>query len=183
MKKFRYGAILFILIALIGGIKVRFLNPAFGQRISISRSEIVRTFVYSGLNIRGSFEEPLGDSLLGFEVFQQGCAYPLAILLVPASISAIDPAEYRYREGKYNISYVYNEKVYPERQFSYLLSGLNVFYRFQYIFGISGIDQFSYYLKVWSPAECINISTSDILKLANNIHKAFIGVRKSGTSS
>ena len=84
---------------------------------------------------------------------------------------AIIPTEYRYRLGNYDISCVYNGKVYPEAWISHKLSLLGTFYRLQALFGLIEARQFAYYLKIWTPSGCRGISNAE----ASSLERALLG--------
>ena len=158
MDRLRYGVILIIVAAFAGGIWTRYLYTASVQ--PASSVEINPALVNSGLQVTGTFDVPVGG-LSGFEVSFPDCTEPLAILPVPALYMAIIPTEYRYRPGNYDISYVYNGKVYPEPWISYKLSLLGTFYRLQAMFSLIEARQFAYYLKIWTPSGCRGISNAE----------------------
>ncbi len=168
MGRLRYSVILIIAVAFAGGILTRYLyTPSVQPASSV---EIIPTLVNSGLQVTGTFDEPIGG-LTGFEVSFPDCPHPLAILPVPAGLSAIIPTEYRYRRGEYDISYVYKGNVYPEVWISYKLSLLNTFYRFQALLGLVEARQFAYYLKIWIPSGCRGISNSE----ASSLERGLLG--------
>lgn len=55
--------------------------------------------------------------------------------------------------------------IYPEAWISYKLSLLNSYYRLQAFFSVGEARQFAYYLKIWIPADCPGISTTEVFAL------------------
>jgi hypothetical protein len=166
MECLRYSVMLIIVAALAGGIWTRyFYTPSVQPASSV---ELNPTLVNSGLQVTGTFDEPVGG-LTGFEVSFPNCPRPLAILPVTASFTAIIPTEYRYRRGDYDISYVYKENVYPEAWISYKLSLLRTFYQLQSLLGLMEARQFAYYLKIWTPSGCHGISNSEASALERDL--------------
>ncbi len=119
MDGLRPSVILIMLVALAGGVWTRHLHTYSGL------VEIRPALENSGLQVTGTFDEPVGN-LTGFEVLFPHCPHPLAILPVPAWFMVIIPTEYRYPRGEYDISYVYNGIVYPEEWISYKVGSLEI---------------------------------------------------------
>ena len=168
MDHLRYGVILIIVAAFAGGVWTRYLSTSSVQAAAPVESH--SHLENSGFQLTGTFDVPVGG-LSGFEVSFPDCAEPLAILPVPALYMAIIPTEYRYRLGNYDISCVYNGKVYPEAWISYKLSLLGTFYRLQALFGLIEARQFAYYLKIWTPSGCRGISNAE----ASSLERALLG--------
>jgi len=166
MARLRYGVILIIVVAFAGGIWTRYLNTSPVQPASLVESN--PKLVYSGLQVMGTFDEPI-DGLTGFEVSYPNCPHPLAILPVPALYMAIIPTEYRYRSGDYDIAYVYKGNVYRETWISYKLSLLNAYYRVQALFGLAEAKQFAYYIKIWIPSGCRALSNAEASLLERDL--------------
>jgi len=171
MNKLRYGAILIILVALAGGTwsRYHYLNSSVAESSVASSLEVGRTLENSGLQVTGSFEEPMGDlSLIGYEISLPTCSAPMAVLPIPVRSSAI-PDAYRYREDEYNSSYIYNGIAYPEAGISYRLRSLHIFYRIQASLGLIKDQQFAFYLNIWIPPGCPMISNSQALTLERGL--------------
>ncbi len=105
----------------------------------------------------------------GFEVSLPGCGRPVGVLPVPASSSAIIPTAFRYKPGDYDVSYLYNGQAYPEAGISYRLSLLYTFQRAQSLLGLIDGKQSASYLKIWNPAGCPKLSTSEVLTLERGL--------------
>jgi hypothetical protein len=163
MSGLRLGVIVIILVTLVGGIWPRHFYKTL-EPTAPPAAEIRRAFESSNLQVTGAFAEPLAN-ITGFEISIQRCARPLAVLPIPASYSALIPTEYRYRPGAYDVAYVYSGKIYPEDRISYTLSALNMFYRFESLFGLIERKRFAFYLKIWIPRECGGISNSEASSL------------------
>jgi hypothetical protein len=158
MERLRYSVILIIVVAFAGGIWTRYLNTPPVQTAASMESH--PPLEDSGFQVTGTFDVPVGG-LSGFEVSFPNCPHPIAILPVPARYMAIIPTEYRYRQGEYDISYVYNGNIYPETGISYRLGLMSTFYRFQALLGLGEARQFAYYLKIWTPSGCRGISNAE----------------------
>jgi hypothetical protein len=166
MDNLRRIVVLIILVALGGGIWARYLY---------ARSDLAESLVGirqppqdGGLNVTGSFDEPLGGAP-GLEVSFPSCPRPIAVLPVSMKRSAIIPSEYRYRHGDFDVSYVYNGGVYPEAGVNYKLNFLHVLYRFQSMFGLIEGRQFAFYLKIWVPSGCPGVSTAEASALERGL--------------
>jgi hypothetical protein len=168
MERLRYSVILIIVAALAGGIWARSLSTSEGQ--AASPAEVHSLPENSGLQVTGTFDVPVGG-LSGFEISVPNCAHPLAVLPVPTRLMTIIPTEYRYQQGEYDISYVYNGNVYPEAWINYRLGLLSIFYRIKALFDPPGATQFAYYLKIWTPSSCRGISNAE----ASALERALAG--------
>lgn len=151
MERLRYGVILIIAVALTGGIWTRW--RLMSQVHAASPVESYLLPENSGLHVTGTFDVPVG-SLSGFEISVPNCSQPLAILPVPTRLMTIIPTEYRYQQGEYDISYVYNGNVYAEPWINYKLGFLSIFYRIKILFDPLKARQVAYYFKIWAPSNC-----------------------------
>jgi hypothetical protein len=158
MERLRYCVILIIAAALAGSIWARCLHTPPVQ--AASPVEIHPLPENSGLQVTGTFDVPVGG-LSGFEISVPDCPQPLAILPVPTRLMTIIPTEYRYRQGEYDISYVYNGNVYAEAGINYKLGFLSIFYRTKALFDPRGATQFAYFFKIWTPSSCRGISNAE----------------------
>jgi len=163
MERWRYSAILIMFLALAGGIWTRLVYT--NSNLAGSLVEIRQPSKESGINVTGTFQEPVGG-LKGFEVSLPNCRQPMAILPISTKTYAgSTAAEYHYHHGEYKISYVLNSKIYPENYITYRLTFLRILYRFQSMFGLIKGRQFAYYLKIWIPTGCAGVSTHDVSAL------------------
>lgn len=163
MEKWRYSVILIICFALAGGIWTRLLYAS--SDLTGSLVEIRRPAQDSGINVTGTFEEPVGG-LKGFEVALPNCDHPMAVLPISTKTYSGGTAdEYHYHRGNYKIIYVFNSKVYPEDSITYRLTFLRILYRFESMFGLIKGRQFAYYLKIWIPSGCATSSAPDVSAL------------------
>jgi len=165
MNALRHGTALLMLLALAGGIWTRHHYIPLSE--ASSAVAIQPSFENSGLQLAGTFSEPLGD-LTGFQISFPDCPQPLAILPVPAAFMAIAPSEYRYNSD-YSVLYIYNSVVHPKKFINYKLNLLNSFYRFQALFGIVEPRQFAYYFKIWIPPGCRPISEAEASLLERSL--------------
>src|ERR1700722_136409 len=147
----RYAVSLIIVLAFVGGIWTRSLYPNLGP--VYSDEDVRLKLEHSGFPIIGPFEEPL-TGLTGFEVSVAGCPRPVALFPVQMWNTEITPSAFRYKEGDYDVFYLYNGFSYPETWVSYRLNALRLYYRTLSLFGIGGSNQIAYYLKVWIPQGC-----------------------------
>jgi hypothetical protein len=162
MDRLRYSVVLIIVVAFAGGIWTRYL---FMLSVETSTPvEINPALLDAGLKLAGTFDEPYGD-LTGFEVSFPNCPHPVAILPVPARHTILIPTAYHYGRGQYDVSYVFNGKIYPEAWISYKVSVLSGYYRLRAFFGVGEARQFAYYLKIWIPTGCPAISTAEVFAL------------------
>jgi hypothetical protein len=167
MEKWRYSVTLLILIAMVGGIWTRHVYT--GSNLAGSLVEIRQPSKASGIDVTGTFEEPVGR-LKGFEVALPNCRQPMAILPISTKTYAgSTAAEYRYHPGEYKIVYVLNSHIYPEDWITYRLTFLRIFYRFQSMFGLIKGRQFAYYLKIWVPSGCADVLPQDVSALERAI--------------
>lgn len=147
----RYAVSLIIVLAFLGGIWTRSHYPESAP--IYSDEQVRRSLDHSGLPVAGLFEEPV-TGLSGFEVSLPGCPSPIAIFPVAAWNTEVAPAAFRYKDGNYDIVYLYNGFSYPESWVSYRLNALRLYYRALSLFGIAQGNQFAYYFKVWIPLGC-----------------------------
>ena len=171
MRGLRIGVTLIIFVALAGGIWPRHLYLDL-ERTAPHAVEMRRGFESSNLQVTGTFAEWLGN-LTGFEISIRRCALPLGVLPIPAGYLVITPTEYRYRPGAYNIAYVYGGNIYTEERISYTLPLLNIYYRFESLFGSVDRKRFAFYLKVWIPKECGGISNFEASSLDRGLIASF----------
>ena len=163
MEKWRFSAILLILLALAGGVWTRLVYTSSDRADSLV--EIRQPPKESGIDVTGTFEEAVGG-LRGVEVALPGCDRPMGILPISTKTYAgSTAAEYHYRRGQYEIIYALNGRIYPEARITYRLTFLRMLYRLQSMFGLIKGRQFAYYLKIWIPSGCADISTHDVSRL------------------
>lgn len=151
MERLRYCVILIIAVALTGGVWTRWRFMSQVPADAPVESHLLPE--NSGLQVSGTFDVPVG-SLSGFEISVPNCSQPLAILPVPTRLMTIIPTEYRYHQGEYDISYVYNGNVYAEQWINYKLGFLSIFYRIKNLFGPLEARQADHYFKIWVPSNC-----------------------------
>jgi hypothetical protein len=161
-KNLRYGVIVIILIAFGGGIWTRYRLATASE--SPFSDEIGPGLESFGIRTTGSFKEQI-TGMAGFEVSLPSCAQAAAVLPVPAWSSVIIPTAFRYHQGDYKVSYVYNGRTYPEERINYKLRLLSILYRTESLLVLNNNVQTAFYLKIWSPPACPELSTSEALSL------------------
>jgi hypothetical protein len=166
MEGLRRVVVFITFVSLAGGVWARYLYAS--SDLAESAVGVRQPPESSAIQVTGTFEEPLAGSI-GFEVLSPSCPHPLAVLPVSMKRSAIIPTEYRYHQGDFDVSYVYNGAVYPEANVSYRLSFLHVLYRFESMFGLIEGRRFAFYLKIWTPSGCPAISSADASALEQGL--------------
>jgi hypothetical protein len=125
-------------------------------------------FVDGAFRVAGTFREPLGD-LGGYVLTWPGCAQAIGVLPVPASYSAISPAELRWEEGAYRAQYVHDGIEHSGRFVGLTLTASDVAARALTAFGMRRQDRSPYYLKVWVPSECPRLSEGQLRTLERGL--------------
>ncbi len=112
----------------------------------------------------GDFNEPTAG-LPGFEVALPGCSDRLAMLPVITWNAEIAPELFRYRDGAYAVSYVFDGAAYPEASIGFRLGALSLARRFLALITFADARRYAYYFKVWTPAACSGLTAADLTRL------------------
>jgi hypothetical protein len=131
----------------------------------VSSDEVRAILNHSGLQVIGSFEEPV-SGLIGFEVTRPDCALPIALLPVAATGSVLMPSAFRYRDGDYRTSYIYSGNTYGEKWISYRLRILALFYRARWSLENNSHKEIEVYFKLWTPESCPDLASEQVSKLS-----------------
>jgi len=149
-------------LSIAGGAWTRIQSETADSLVSPDRLGAILTL--AKLPPAGLFTEPTAG-LSGFEVFLPNCPKPLGMLAVRSYNMEIAPAAFRYRDGEYKVSYVYNGSAYPEISIVYRLGVLSLFHRFVALITFANASRYTYYFKIWTPAACAGLTTANLAGL------------------
>lgn len=118
----------------------------------------------AGLQPIGYFREP-ATGLLGVEISRGDCLKPVALL--PARIGAIElaPDKLNYRDGDYQVAYVFDGDLYPQKWISLRLEFLSTWRRLTSLATRANPKRFYAYMKIWTPSGCQGLSSQEVMRL------------------
>jgi hypothetical protein len=158
----RYAVLALIVVSIAGGLWSRSQGRASAELVSPERLGAALT--RAQLPPVGAFTEPTAG-LRGFEIALPGCPEPLGMLPVISWNTEIAPESFRYRDGAYSVSYVYDGTAYPEASIGFRLGALSLYRRFVALVSFADARRYAYYFKVWTPAGCAGLTAADLERL------------------
>jgi hypothetical protein len=169
MVQLRWLACLVILGALAGGVAARLRYAEADEKRPAPTPP-------AGFAMVEEFFEPL-SGLRGFEIAAPRCSRPIAVL--PVATLAIPPEAFSYPGARNcRVSYAYDGHVFPETTSSLPLRALHAANLLRAMFGLADARAVRFYLKLWTPRGCAELSPEIAAKLQRSFSMGAPGVER-----